>query len=211
MKANHNFWISDLFDESDGDHENAFHILFGPTSYIKPLDFNPEELEMFEQCAKNKNEETRRFSKLNRSLPRSAPYKGTESHAHRNHFQDILDFIDEMTDEKRQNIGKRENLGVSEIKRGTNKASRRAQASKGYIASNQLAYKTSSLIGRHGTYNELSFHGLKQCRGHRMGEGCSCLGKSKYYIMHKKLQESDCLVFKERASFSSGEPLSSST
>ena len=104
-----------FFDESDADHENAFHILFGPTSYIKPLDFNPEELEMFEQqCAKNNNEETRRFSKLKRSLPRPAPYKRAEFHPHRNHFQDILDFIDEMTDEKRQNIGKRENLCVSE-------------------------------------------------------------------------------------------------
>ena len=120
MSANHSFWISDFFDESDADHENAFHILFGPTSYIKPLDFNPEELEMFEQqCAKNNNEETRRFSKLKRSLPRPAPYKRAEFHPHRNHFQDILDFIDEMTDEKRQKIRKRENLCVSEIKRGT--------------------------------------------------------------------------------------------
>ena len=140
MSANHSFWISDFFDESDADHENAFHILFGPTSYIKPLDFNPEELEMFEQqCAKNNNEETRRFSKLKRSLPRPAPYKRAEFHAHRNHFQDILDFIDEMTDEKRQNIGKRENLCVSEIKRGTSKAGRPAKTSKGYIASNQSA------------------------------------------------------------------------
>ena len=120
MSANHSFWISDFFDESDADHENAFHILFGPTSYIKPLDFNPEELEMFEQqCANNNSEETLRFSKPKRSLPRPATYKRTEFHVHRNHFQDILDFIDEMTDEKRQKIRKRENLCVSEIKRGT--------------------------------------------------------------------------------------------
>ena len=218
MSANHSFWISDFFDESDADHENAFHILVGPTSYIKPLDFNPEELEMFEQqCAKNNNEETLRFSKLKRSLPRPATYKCTEFHVDRNHFQDILDFIDEMTGEKRQNIGKRENLCVSEIKRGTSKAGRPAKTSKGYIASNQSAYKTTSLIGRHGAYHELSFsrkepleiHGLKQCRGHRMGEGCSCLGKSKCYIVHKKLQEVECLVSKGRERFSSGETLSS--
>ena len=117
---------------------------------------------MFEQqCAKNNNEETRRFSKLKRSLPRPAAYKRTEFHAHRNHFQDILDFIDDMTDEK---FSQKEPLEI---------------------------------------------HGLKQCRGHRMGEGCSCLGKSKCYIVHKKLQEADCSVSKGRERFSSGETLSS--
>ena len=35
MSANHSFWISDFFDESDADHENAFHILFGPTVVTK--------------------------------------------------------------------------------------------------------------------------------------------------------------------------------
>ncbi|KAJ7393547.1 hypothetical protein OS493_006532 [Desmophyllum pertusum] len=64
LSANHSFWLSDSFVDEDADHENAFHILFGPTSYVKPLDFNPEELEMFE-----KNSKLRGYSKATRGVP----------------------------------------------------------------------------------------------------------------------------------------------
>ena len=101
MSTGHSFWISDSFADEDADHENAFQILFGPTSYIKPLDFNPEELEMFEQNSKQAGS-----PKSNCVYPSPLESKTTVWREHGNHFQNILDFIEEMTEGNIRQRGK---------------------------------------------------------------------------------------------------------
>ena len=86
------FWISDGFIEDDVDQEDAFNIVFGPTSYIKPLDFNTDELKMFEQTRDSS-------SKANGVIQNSAV--ATNEMIWRESgdpFQNILDFIETMTE-----------------------------------------------------------------------------------------------------------------
>ena len=178
--------------DEDADHENAFHILFGPTSYVKPLDFNPEELEMFE-----KNSKLRGYSKATRGAPQQI--KGTGWRETGNHFQNILDLIDAMTD------GNRKRVCEIGLKNGADEDS----------THNRSADNTSTRNGRHGSDLELSFGrpnsslipGVHQCRENRNGStGCSCLGKSKCYVVERKNRELDSLVSKEiMESISSGE------
>lgn len=206
LSTSHSFWISDSFGEEDADHENAFHILFGPTSYLKPLDFNPEELEMFEQ-----NSQDMRSSKSKVVIPEAAPKTNTVWREHGNHFQNILDFIDEMTDGNRKI---RNNNCVSGVKTST--CQLQGKHTNGDILSNRSADKTSPQTRRHCRDLGLSFcrqtfsevPGLERCREHRNDNGCYCLGKSKCYIVERKTREVDCLASKEIESISSGETLS---
>ena len=198
MSANHSFWLSDGFEDEDADHENAFHILFGPTSYIKPLDFNLEELQMFEHGSKLSG-----FSKARRGIPQQTKVKvGREPGG--NHFQTILDLIEEMTEKNRKNhhceIGLPGKVESSKpnVEDGTH---------------NESADNASDRPCRHCSDLELSFAhsnsspGEDQCREHSNGStGCSCLGKSKCYMVERKSREMDYLVSKETMeSVSSGE------
>ncbi|KAL9971356.1 hypothetical protein ACROYT_G023869 [Oculina patagonica] len=195
LSTNHSFWLSDSFAEEDADHENAFHILFGPTSYIKPLDFNPEELEMFEQNSKLPGS-----SKPKRGVPQQT--KGTVwRETGGNHFQNILDLIDAMTDGKRKN--------VCEIGLKANSESSQPNEDSAHIRSVDT---TSTHTRRHCSDLELSFGrsdsslipGVYQCREHRNGStGCSCLGKSKCYLVQRKTRELDYLVSKDMEHISS--------
>ena len=189
LSANHSFWLSDSFAEEDADHENAFHILFGPTSYIKPLDFNPEELEMFEQNSKLRNS----------SKPKRGVQQQTKDAAWRetggNHFQNILDLIDAMTDRNRKNVCE---IGLKE----SIESRQHDEAS----AHNQSADNTSTQAHLHCNDLELSFRrsdssmipSVYQCREHRNSStGCSCLGKSKCYLVERKNRELNYLVSKD--------------
>ena len=200
LSANHSFWLSDGLEDEDADHENAFHILFGPTSYIKPLAFNLEELQMFEFGSKLSG-----FSKARKGIPQHTKVKvGREPGG--NHFQNILDLIDEMTEKNRKThfeIGLPANVESSkpnaeETEDGTH---------------NKSADTPSARPCRHCSDLELSFAhsnsppGVDQCREHKNGStGCSCLGKSKCYMVERKTREMDYLVSKETMeSTSSGE------
>lgn len=198
MSANHSYWISDSFAEEDADHENAFHILFGPTSYIKPLDFNPEELEMFEQDSKHM-----RSTKSKGGIAGPTRPKDTVWRDHGNHFQNILDFIDEMTDENRR---MRNNIYITGIKTNTTSTQ-----------GNQSAHNSSRQNRRHCDNLEISFcrgdlseiPGVNRCLEHGDGSRCYCLRKSKCYAVERKTRDVDCLVTKEIESISSGETLPS--
>ena len=204
LSRSHSYWISDSFAEDDADDENAFHILVGPTSYIKPLDLNPEELEMFE-----KNTEKTCSSKLKKSFPGRASAKGAAYHEHGSHFQNIFDFIDEMTE------GKRRNACMTGIKVNTSAPSPQNHTKIGCMTPNRSADNTSPLNQRHCNDLQLSFShqsfweisGVKQCGEHRKGEQSYCLGKSKCCVVDRKRREVDLLVSKERESISSGETL----
>ena len=199
MSANHSFWLSDGFEDEDAEHENAFHILFGPTSYIKPLDFNPEELQMFEQSSKLSG-----FSRVRRGIPQQAKVKALREPGG-NHFQNILDLIDEMTEKNRKNH--------SEIGLSTNVESNKPNAEDG--THKRSANNVSAKPCGHCSDLELSFahtnssSGVPQCREHRNGStGCSCLGKSKCYMVERKTREMDYLVSKEiTESTSSGDTM----
>lgn len=201
LSAGHSFWISDSFGEEDADHENAFHILFGLTSYIKPLDFKPEELEMFEQNSTHTSS-----SKSKGLIPDPIATKDRMFREHGNQFQNILDFIEEMTDGNRRT---RNNISMAEIQK-TNTAASQESHTKGDIRS---VYNTSPLTRRHGSNLELSFcsqgnsemPGMHRCPQHKHGTGCYCLGKSKCYVVERKTQELDCSVSNEKESISSGE------
>ena len=199
MSANHSFWLSDGYVDEDADYENAFHILFGPTSYIKPLDFNPEELEMFEHGSRLSG-----FPKVRRGIPQQRKVKaGREPGG--NHFQNILELIDQMTEKNRKN--------QSEIGLPTNVESSKPNAEDG--THNRSADNASTRLCRHYSDLELSFAhlnsstGVNQCTEHRNGStGCSCLGKSKCYMVERKTRELDYLVSKETMeSISSGETI----
>ena len=197
MSANHSFWLSDGFEDEDADHENAFHILFGPTSYIKPLDFNPEEMEMFEHGSK-----LSRFSKARRGIPQQTKATARREHGG-NHFQSILDLIDEMTERNRKNL--------KESGLHANIESSKPSAEDG--THNRSADNTSGRPCRHCSDLELSFglsnpsSGVHQCRDHRNGStGCSCLGKSKCYMVERTTRELNYLLSKEiTENISSGE------
>ena len=199
LSANHSFWLSDGFEDEDAEHENAFHILFGPTSYIKPIDFNPEELQMFEQSSKLSG-----FSRVRRGIPQQAKVKALREPGG-NHFQNILDLIDEMTEKNRKN---HREIGLS-----TNAESSKSNAEDG--THKRLADNVSAKPGGHCSDLELSFahancsSGVPLCREHRNGStGCSCLGKSKCYMVERKTREMDYLVSKETTeSTSSGETM----
>ena len=202
MSTGHSFWISDSFAEEDADHENAFHILFGPTSYIKPLDFKPEELEMFEQTSKHT-----RSSKSKGLIPDPIASKDTMRCEHGNQFQNILDFIEEMTDGNRRT---RNNISMAGSRK-INTAANQGSYTNGGIRS---AYNTSPPPRHHGGNLELSFcsqgnsetPGMDRCPQHKHGTGCYCLGKSKCYVVETgKTQELNCLVSNEKESVSSGE------
>lgn len=188
LSANHSFWLSDGFEDEDADLENAFHILFGPTSYIKPLDFNPEELQMFEHGSKLSG-----LSKARRGIPQQT--KATaRCEPGGNHFQIILDLIEEMTERNRKNL--------SEIGLHANVESSKPYPEDG--THNRRADNASARPCRHCSDLELSFghsnssSGVHQCRDHRNGStGCSCLGKSKCYMVERKTRELDYLVSKE--------------
>ena len=199
LSANHSFWLSDGFEGEDAEHENAFHILFGPTSYIKPIDFNPEELQMFEQSSKLSG-----FSRVRRGIPQQAKVKALREPGG-NHFQNILDLIDEMTEKNRKN---HREIGLS-----TNAESSKPNAEDG--THKRSADNVSAKPCGHCNDLELSFahancsSGVPLCREHRNGStGCSCLGKSKCYMVERKTREMDYLVSKETMeSTSSGETM----
>lgn len=204
LSANHSFGLSDGFEDDDADHENAFHILFGPTSYIKPLDFNPEELQMFEQ-GQLQGSKFSGFSKARRSTPHQAKVKPLREPGG-NHFQNILDLIDEMTEKNRKNHSE---IGLS----ASVESSKANNAEDG--THNRSAADASATPCRHCSDLELSFahasssSGVPQCKEHRNGTtGCSCLGKSKCYVVERKTREMDYLVSKETMeSISSGETM----
>ena len=199
MSANHSFWLSDGFEDEDAEHENAFHILFGPTSYKMPLDFNPEELQMFEQSSKLYG-----FSRVRRGIPQQAKVKALREPGG-NHFQNILDLIDEMTEKNRKNH--------SEIGFSTNVESSKSNAEDG--THKRSADNVSAKPCGHCSDLELSFThancstGVPQCREHRNeSTGCSCLGKSKCYMVERKTRKMGYLVSKETMeSTSSGETM----
>ena len=202
MSTGHSFWISDSFGEEDADHENAFHILFGPTSYIKPLDFKPEELEMFEQNFTHTSS-----SKSKGLIPDPIATKDGMWREHGNQFQNILDFIEEMTDGNRRT---RNNISMAGIQKPNTAASQGSHTNGGI----RSAYNTSPPTRRHGGHLELSFcsqgnsempAGMHRCPQHKHGTGCYCLGKSKCYVVERKTQELDCSVSNEKESISSGE------
>lgn len=203
LSANHSFWLSDGFEDEDGEHENAFHFLFGPTSYIKPLDFNPEELQMFEQGQLQVSKSSG-FSKARISTPQQAKVKPLREPGG-NHFQNILDLIDEMTEKNRKNH--------SEIGLSANVQSSKPNSADG--THNRSAANASATTCSHCGDLEISFahanssSGVPQCREHRNGStGCSCLGKSKCYMIERKTREMDYLVSKETMeSISSGETM----
>lgn len=183
--TNHgSFWLSDSLVDEDAEQENAFQILFGPTSYIKPLDFNPEELEMFEQdsqmCASSNN---------NGSV--SQRLKPTIWRETGNHFQNILDLIDAMTDGSRQKV----------IEKGPGRENKYSNSTHTRSADN-----SNNGISCHSTGLELSFRhpnsslipGLDYCRKYSNGSAdCSCLGKTRCYIVEKKNRELDFLVSRD--------------
>ena len=182
LSANHSFWLSDGFEDEDADHENAFHILFGPTSYIKPLDFNPEELQMFEHGSKLSG-----FSKVRRVIYQQPRVKaGRESGG--NHFQNILDLIDEMTEKNRKKhceVGIPANAKLSKpiAEDGPHNSA----------ADNTIAQPCSDLELSFAHSNSSS--GVHQCKEHGNGStGCSCLGKSKCYMVERKARQMDYLV-----------------
>ena len=201
LSANHSFWLSDGFEDEDADHENAFHILFGPTSYIKPLDFNPEELQMFKQD-QLQGSTLSDFSRARRGIPQQAKVKALREPGE-NHFQNILDLIDEMTEKNRKNHSE---IGLSVNVETSNPNSEDS-------THNRSAANASAMPCRHCSDLGISFahtnssSDVPQCREHRNGStGCSCLGKSKCYMVERKTREMDYLVFKETMeSISSGE------
>ena len=175
--------------DEDGDHENAFQILFGPTSYIKPLDFNPEELEMFEQDSKLCASLHNKGGVLQETKPTVRRETG-------NHFQNILDLIDAMTDGSRKKL----------CENGTEKANKESKWPNDDSTHNRSANSNKAGISRHSSGLELSFRhsnsslvpGVHQCRKYSNGySDCSCLGKSKCYVVERKNRELDFLVSKE--------------
>ena len=86
------FWISDGFIEDDVDQEDAFNVVFGPISYIKPLHFNTDELKMFE--------ETRGSLSTAEGVIQNSAVATNEMiwRESGDPFQNILDFIETMTD-----------------------------------------------------------------------------------------------------------------
>ena len=197
LSANHSFWLSDGFEDEDADHENAFHILFGPTSYIKPLDFNLEELQMFEHGSKVTG-----FSKARRGVPQQTKVKELREPGG-NHFQNILDLIEEMTEKNSKHhnaTGLPANLesSKSNAEDGTHNRSADNASAKpcGHCSDLELSFAHSH-----------SFSAVQRCREHRNDStGCSCLGKSKCYMVERKTREMDYLVSKETMeSITSGE------
>lgn len=152
---------------------------------------------MFEQGSKLSG-----FSKARRGIPQQTKVKaGREPGG--NHFQNILDLIDEMTEKNRKNH--------SEIGLPANVETSKPNAEDG--THNRSADNASARPCRHCSDLELSFahtnfsSGAHQCREHRNGStGCSCLGKSKCYMVERKTREMDYLVSKETMeNISSGE------
>lgn len=170
--------------DEDAEQENAFQILFGPTSYIKPLDLNPEELEMFEQ-------DSQMCASSNNNGIVSQRLKPTIWRETGNHFQNILDLIDAMTDGSRQKV----------IEKGPGRENKYSNSTHTRSADN-----SNNGISRHSTGLELSFRhpnsslipGLHYCRKYSNGSAdCSCLGKTRCYIVEKKNRELDFLVSRD--------------
>ena len=148
------------------------------------------------------------FPKARRGIPQQTKVKaGREPGG--NHFQNILDLIDEMTEKNRKTH--------CEIGLPANVVSRKPNAEDGTL--NRSADNASVRPCRHCSDLELSFvhsnssSGVQQCREHQNGStGCSCLGKSKCYMVERKTREMDYLVSKETMeSISSGETVTIET
>ncbi|XP_068697235.1 type-1 angiotensin II receptor B-like [Montipora foliosa] len=188
--AGHSFWISDGFVEADADHENAFHVLFSSTSYIKPLDFNLDELEMFEQNSRYTNMAPLSISNGQKPIT----MKDTTWRAGGNHFQNILDFIEAKT-------------GGNHISRN-NKCANEADIPSAETRQNHTSAYTRSVHKRepavpgHASDLELSLFGqntsdipsVERCDKHKHSATCSCLGKSKYYPVERKNCEMESLM-----------------
>lgn len=122
-----------------------------------------------------------------------------------NHFQNILDLIDAMTDGNRKN--------VCEIGLRANIESSHSNEDSAHMRSVDT---TSTQARRHCSDLELSFGrsdsslipGVYQCTEHRNDStGCSCLGKSKCYLVQRKSRELDYLVSKDMEHISSLESI----
>lgn len=188
--AGHSFWISDGFVEADADHENAFHVLFSSTSYIKPLDFNLDELEMFEQNSRYTNMAPLSISNGQKPIT----MKDTTWRAGGNHFQNILDFIEAKT-------------GGNHITRN-NKCANEADIPSAETRQNHTSAYTRSVHKRepavpgHASDLELSLFGqntsdissVERCDKNKHSATCSCLGKSKYYPVERKNREMESLM-----------------
>lgn len=122
-----------------------------------------------------------------------------------NHFQNILDLIDSMTDGSRQKV----------IEKGLGRESKDSRWSNGNSAHKRSADNINIGISRHSSGLELSFRhpnsaqtpSLPHCRKYSNGSAdCSCLGKSKCYVVERKNRDLDFLVSRDlMGSASSGE------
>lgn len=155
---------------------------------------------MFEQNSKQAGS-----LKSNCVYPSPLESKTTMWHEHGNNFQNILDFIEEMTE---GNIRQRGKSCVKGIK--TNTAAYQGSQTNGDI---RPAYNTSPPIRPHDSDLSLSFcgegvsqiPGVERCAKHKHGVACYCLGKSKCYVVEGKTRDNDYLVSTEIESISSGE------
>lgn len=137
-------------------------------------------------------------SKLRRpSKPKRAVQQPTKAAAWRenggNHFQNILDLIDTMTDRNKKNVC---NIGFN----ANIESSHRLDEDSSH---NRPADNTSTRVRRHCSDLELSLGSDSSlipgvCREHRNSSaGCSCLGKSKCYLVERKNRQLNYLVSKD--------------
>ncbi|EDO35093.1 predicted protein [Nematostella vectensis] len=197
LSQNPSFWSASGLPDDDG--ENPFNILFGPSFYNKPLGFQADELQMFEnQGAENIAELDVNNSNTNHNYNQPS----TEGVVMENsaQFQSILDLIEKMTDGRTKTNWT--------LERNTKKRERTKSIDSKSSSAYWSADKSSTHASKMADTEDVRFSfeggvaGVSGQEGWDRVEsgtpGCACVSnKSKCYVVHDGKRYLDYLVDKE--------------